>query len=393
MSINLVLTLFAGMIILLSVFSTVLQRISLPGPLVALGCGVVLGPYALDVLRIEDFGLPASTLLEQAARITLAIGLAGVALRLPHGYWRRSLRWLAVIIGLGMVGMLLVATGVLWAGLQVPMLTALLVAAIITPNDPVVTTPIVTGSQAEVKVSEKVRYNLSAESGLNDGLGYLFVLLPVLLLTRPSGVWGDFAVVVLWEVLGAAVFGAGLGLLLGRLFVVAKLKRWMEQSSYLGFVIPFGLFTLGAAKLLGTDGVLAVFVAAAVFGQVIPQRDEDEEDKVDDAVNRIVLLPVFVLLGMALPFRAWAELGWPALLALIGAVFGRRLLTLWALRPLLRPIHSRAETFFLSCLGADPRPLHSAAELVAAQRHLAGGSAPAGMISSGADDRRRRPRR
>lgn len=100
MDINLVLTLLAGALLVFACFSTVLQRASLPGPLLCLVSGVLNGPHALSLLRIEGFGVPTGTLLEQTARITLALGLAGVALRLPHGYWRRNARWIAVIIGL-----------------------------------------------------------------------------------------------------------------------------------------------------------------------------------------------------------------------------------------------------------------------------------------------------
>ncbi|SDE30554.1 cation:proton antiporter domain-containing protein [Auraticoccus monumenti] len=352
MTINLVLTLFAGTTLVLSLFSRLLQRVSLPGPLLALAAGALIGPYALDLIRVEDLGVPAGTLLEQASRVTLAVGLAGVAMRLPHGYWRSSTRWLGLIIGVGMVTMLAVATGVLWALLGVPFLVALLLGAIITPTDPVVTTPVVTGSLAEERVPERVRHDLSAESGINDGLGYLFVLLPVLLLTRPDTAWHDLVTTVLLrEVLGAALLGAVAGYLLGRLFALAEHKGLMEESSYLGFLLPLALFVLGAAKLAGTDAVLAVFVAAAVFGQVIPQRDEAQEDKVEDAVNRFFLLPVFVLLGLALPVGRWLELGWVMPPALLAAVLLRRLVTLWLLRPLLRPVHDRSETAFLSWFG------------------------------------------
>lgn len=352
MDINLVLALFAGAVLLISAFSSLLQRISLPGPLLALAFGALIGPFALDLVRIGDFGLPPGTLLEQTARITLAVGLAGVALRLPHGYWRRDVRWITVIIGLGMALMLAVATGVLWAALGVPFLLALLLGAILTPTDPVVTTPIVTGSLAEEKIPERVRHNLSAESGLNDGLAYLFVLLPVLLLTKPDRAWHELLTeVLLREVLGAAVFGALTGFLLGRLFVLVRRHGLMEESSYLAFVVPLALGVLGAGKLLGTDALLAVFVGVAVFGQVIPQRDEAQEDKVQDAVARLFLLPVFVLLGMALPVAEWARLGWAAPVVLAAALLLRRLVALWALRPLLRSVHDRSETFFLSWFG------------------------------------------
>lgn len=351
MDINVVLTLVTSVVIVFCLFSVLLQRLSLPGPTICLAFGVLVGPFALDLIRLEDFGLPPSTLLEQAARITLAMSLAGIALRLPHGYWRRNIRWVAVIIGLGMAAMLLAAAGVLWAGLQVPLLVALLFAAIITPTDPVVTTPIVTGPVAEERIPQRLRHNLSAESGINDGLGHLFVMLMVLLMTSPATAGGDFAAVLLWEVIGGSVFGMILGFLMGHLFIHVKKRGLMDESSYLVFLVPFSLFLLGSATLLNTEGLLAVFLGSAVFGQVIPQRDEDEEDKIDDAVNQLLLLPVFVLLGAALPLGRWAQEGWVVAAVIVVAVFARRLVALWVLRPLLKPLHDRSETLFLSWFG------------------------------------------
>ncbi|RWZ59624.1 sodium:proton exchanger [Labedella populi] len=352
MDLNLPLALFAGVVLMLSVFSSVLQRASLPGPVIALGLGVLLGPFALDLVRIEEFGIPTGTLLEEAARLTLGIGLAGVALRLPHGYWRANRRWLIVILGVGMPLMLAVATGVLWAGLGLPILVALLLGAILTPTDPVVTTPVVTGSLATERVPDRVRFNLSSESGINDGLGYLFVMLPVLLLTTPGRAWQDFVLTVLVrEVIGAAVFGLVVGYAAGKLFVAARSRGLMEESSYLGFIVPLGLVVLGAGKLLGTDAILAVFIAAAVFGQIIPQSDEKQEDTIDDVVNRFFLLPIFLLIGLALPIGEWAERGWIAPVVVIAAVLLRRFVAVWALRPLLRRLHSRGETMFLSWFG------------------------------------------
>ncbi|WP_246021289.1 cation:proton antiporter [Arthrobacter echini] len=337
---------------MLALLSSLLQRISLPGPVLALATGVLLGPAVLGVVRIEDFGVPTGELLEQATRITLAVGLAGVALRLPHGYWRRNRRWVVSSIVLGMLVMFAVATGILWALLGVPFLVALTLGAIITPTDPVVTTPIVTGSLAKAKIPSRVRYDISSESGLNDGLGYLFVLLPVLLTTSPETAGRELLLsVFLREILGAALFGALVGYVLARIFLVAKDKGLMEDNSYLGFLLPFALLLLGAGKLLGTDAVLAVFVAAAVFGQVIPQQDEDEEDRVEDVVNRFFLLPIFILLGLALPFGEWSALGWAAPVVLLVALLLRRAVALLALRPLLRRVHSVPETVFLGWFG------------------------------------------
>lgn len=62
----------------------------------------------------------------------------------------------------------------------------LLVGAIVTPTDPIGSSPIATGSIAKKNIPDRVPYNISFESGLNDGLAYLFVLLPVLLITKPD---------------------------------------------------------------------------------------------------------------------------------------------------------------------------------------------------------------
>ena len=367
MDLNVVLALIAGFLIIFSLFSTLLQRLSLPAPTLSLAFGVLIGPFAWDLIRIEDFGLPPDKLLEEAARITLAMGLAGIALRLPHGYWKHNIRWIAAIIGLGMAAMLLVATGVLWAGLQVPLLVALLFAAIITPTDPVVTTPIVTGPLAEERIPERVRHNLSAESGINDGLAHVFVMLAVLLLTSPSSAAEDLAAVLLWEDLGGTLIGVLFGFVTGRLFVLVRSRNLMDESSYLVFLVPFSLFVLGGSELLHLQGLLTVFVASAVFGQVIPQRDEAEEDKIDDAVNQLLLLPAFMLLGLALPLDQWVQLGWGAAIVIVAAVFIRRLAAVWMLRPLITSVHDPRETLFISWFG--PIGISSLYYVMVAQTH------------------------
>ncbi len=77
----------------------------------------------------------------------------------------------------------------------------------------------VTGDLAQKNLPDRLRYTLSAESGANDGLAYPFVLLPILLLSRPPGEalshWLTHTLV--WEVGAAAVFGALVGYGAGRL--------------------------------------------------------------------------------------------------------------------------------------------------------------------------------
>ena len=68
---------------------------------------------------------------------------------LPEGFPFRQWRSLAVLLGLVMPLMWLASGAIAYLILGLPLLAALLVGAVITPTDPVVSSTIVTGEVAE----------------------------------------------------------------------------------------------------------------------------------------------------------------------------------------------------------------------------------------------------
>ena len=351
--VNVALVVGAGVVLVLVLLSERLSSWSLPAPLLAVVIGVAIGPHALDVLPFDRLAEYRDPLLTEGSRIALGVGLVGVALRLPHGYWRRNWRWIAGIIGAGMAVMWLTAAGLLLA-VGLPLTLALLVGAMLTPTDPITTTPVVTGVNAEKYVPDRVRFNLSGESGVNDGLGFLFVMLPLLLLTvAPTGqAWTQWLVdVVLWKVLGAAALAALAGWLFGKAYIACRSRGYIDQGSLLIIAIPVGLFMLGLLKLIGTDGILGVFITAAVFGQVVQQSAEEVQDTVADALTRLLMIPLFLLLGVFLPFGEWAQMSPVLLLGLAAAVFVRRVVAVWLVSPVYRNLHTRQELAFMSWFG------------------------------------------
>ena len=148
--------------------------------------GIAVGPEVFAVIDPETMGDRAS-LMEKAARLTLGIGLVGVALRIPRMYPRRRWRDLLLLISVGMALMWMISTALVFLVLGLPLWIAALIGAIITPTDPVAASPIVTGTEAEDNIPAPIRHAISFESGANDGLGYLFVFLSFLLFTRPAG--------------------------------------------------------------------------------------------------------------------------------------------------------------------------------------------------------------
>ncbi len=285
--------------------------------------------------------------------MTLAIGLMGVALRLPEGTLRRRWRSLAVLLGLVLPLMWLAGGLLVYLVLGLPLWLALLVGAVVAPTDPVVASTIVTGRVAEEHLPADLRHTLSAESGANDGLAYPLVLLPLLVLERPMGEvlthW--LARTLLWEVGGAVVAGALLGHAAGRLLRWAETHQGVERTSHLAYTLALSLAVLGGAKLLGTDGILAVFVAGLAFDGVVSSRERREEENVQEAVNRFFTLPIFALLGLALPWADWLALGWRAPLLAGLVLLLRRLPALLALRPLLGEPRGLPAALFLGWFG------------------------------------------
>jgi NhaP-type Na+/H+ or K+/H+ antiporter len=349
---NLALLVVGGLILVIGLLSGLIRRSFLSEPLLALLIGIVLGPYALGLLDVAGWG-SQEAILEQAARLTLAIGLMGVALRLPRGEPFRRWRSLAVLLGLVMPLMWLSSGLLVYLILGLPFWVALLVGAVVTPTDPIVSSTIVTGNVAEQNLPSSVRHTLSAESGFNDGLAYPFVLLPILILTYPP----EEALVhwltrtLLWEVGAAIVLGVLVGYGAGKLLEWAESKETIEQTSYLAYTIALSLAVLGGAKLLGTDGILAVFIAGIAFDAAVTESERAQEERIQEAVNRFFILPIFVLLGLTIPWASWVELGWSGLLLVCAVLLLRRLPAMLILSPLLGPVRGLRNALFLGWFG------------------------------------------
>ena len=321
---NIALAVIGGLIVLIALLSNPIKKSLLQEPTIATCVGLAVGPYGLDWLDISEWG-DENAILEQAARITLAIGLMGVALRLQKKSIRTLLAPVTLLLTLGMVGMWLASSALAGWLLGLSLWTALLLGAVVTPTDPVVASSIVTGKFAKEHLPLRLRDTISFESGANDGLAYLFVMLAVLMLGHPPHeAWSRWLLEsVLVGVLGAAAIGCVVGYGAAKLLMLAESRKIVENASLLGYTVAFSLFTLGAAKLLGTDALISVFLAGLVFNLSIDEREEQEEQNIQEAVAKLFTLPMFVLFGIALPLDEWARLGWP-LLALAALVLALR---------------------------------------------------------------------
>lgn len=345
---HVLLTLLGGAILVLGLLSDRLEGSAFPPTVVALLGGMALGPAALNLIDLSAMG-DRATLLERAARLALAIGLVGVALRVPSAFPRRRWREIARLILVGMPLMWLVSTALLAGILGLPLLLAALLGAILTPTDPVVATPMVTGPLAEHSVPQRLRHTISLESGANDGLAYLLIFLPLLLITRPTDqALRDWVLsTLLWHVGAATLMGILIGYLAGKALQRAEAVGSVLEHWRLVYTVAVGLFAAGAGKLAQSDELLVVFAAAASFDQVVSEDDRKNEELGQEAVNRFFAVPIFFLIGAAIPWSEWGEMGWKGLLLAAAMLLLRRTMAMLVLRRWLPAVRGLPDALFV----------------------------------------------
>jgi len=228
--------------------------------------------------------------------------------------WHLPLRKLAVAMPIT-AGIVAVAARLL---IGLSWTESLLLGALLSPTDPVLTSSIVTNP----RVPRLIRHSLNLESGLNDGLALPAVLTFLAALDSEAGhfVWWRF---VLQDVGLGFVYGLVLGYL-ASLLMPRERNRPLEhpipshQKSLYALGVAFATYGFTVLEPRG-NGFIAVFVAAIVLGVRRPDLRRHFEQRADDIVE-IVKLGIFVVFGSLLTLHALSSSGWAAL-GLVAATF------------------------------------------------------------------------
>jgi cell volume regulation protein A len=300
------LTLIAFLVLLSLAVFPLARRSGTPFLLIVLGIGMLAGEDGPGGIDFDDFRL-AYDLGSIALAVILFAGGIETERRIPKKVIISALLLAipGVLITVGIVG------GLTHLALGIPILTALLLGAVIAPTDAAATFMLF--QHGNVSVPKKVKDTLFLESGLNDPVSIgLTVALTAFIATSnhfdTNSLLGSSYIVVVQIVSG--IIG---GLIGGWLLTALMNKLPVPVGLYPVLAFVGGLFVFGLVGMLGGSGFMAIYIA----GAVVRNRLVHPVDRImnfSEGLQWIAQLLVFLLLGLLVTPSQLASTLVPALI-------------------------------------------------------------------------------
>ncbi|PKA68999.1 sodium/proton antiporter, CPA1 family [Pseudomonas baetica] len=276
-----------AVLLTLALTSSYLRWMPVTTSAVCLLLGIGIGPGGLDLLKLSVDS--ASVWMEHLTEVAVLFSLfvCGLKLRLPL----RDKRW-RIAFGLAGPVMVLTIVGVcalLHWGLQLPWGPSLLIGAILAPTDPVLAALVQVNDARDV---DSVRFGLSGEAGLNDGIAFPFVLLGMLMLDGSGhpGLWLSWVMhALLWAVPAGLLSGYWMGRGIGRLTLSMRLRNddsTLSPNDYLALALIALAYVV--AESIGGYGFLSVFAAGLGLRQVEVSSTGASEPPAEHLVQPVV---------------------------------------------------------------------------------------------------------
>ncbi|OQN98660.1 hypothetical protein B0A48_15326 [Cryoendolithus antarcticus] len=323
---NIICATLGGFITIFGLVSYLLkEKFYLSEALISTIFGVIFGPHAADFIRPLDYAngseIDLETITLYFTRLVLGVQLVLAGVQLPSKYLWKEWKSLSILLGPGMCIMWMSTSLLVWGLVpDISFLFALAVGAAVTPTDPILSNSIVKGKFADKNIPRELQKIIIAESGANDGLGYPFLFLALYLIQytgdqglgtagggagKAIGLW--FIETWCYTILLSIAYGAVVGWLAKELLHWAEERHYVDRESFLVFAITLALFIVGTCGMIGSDDVLACFIAGNVFTWDDWFRLETKDDSLQPTIDLLLNLSVFLWFGAVCPWHLFVE--------------------------------------------------------------------------------------
>ena len=348
-------------------------------PIIFVLFGAFLSFVPLDIPMIDvRLGNYETIIFEHFTEIIVIISLAGAGLAIdrPVGKNNWHHTWILLFIVMPLTIICVFSVGYWAVGL--PLATALVLAASISPTDPVLARSVQVegpniGEENDVNVS------LTSEAGLNDGLAFPFVYFAVAVANagfhfNPSEIdmewfWYWFGYDLIARVGIGIVIGYLCGYFLSKI-IFSKFGDAQQQNKNAGLVLLSSTFlTYGLAEIFDGYGFLSVFIAAITSRALYRSESEANYAKLphlfSDQIEKILVALLLLWLGYYVATSGLVGITIAEILFAVAIVFLIRPIT--AFISLFFSRGSKLDKFAISFLGI--RGIGSFYYLAYAQNH------------------------
>jgi NhaP-type Na+/H+ or K+/H+ antiporter len=245
--------------------------------------------------------------------VIISLTAAGLKINNPFSWstWKYAARLLIITMPITIALVALFA----WKYLGFAPATAMLIAAVIAPTDPVLASETQT-TPPLIDDTSNTRLALTAEAGLNDGLAFPFTNMAIamaLIGAHPSLWFADWLMTdFFYKIIAATLAGLISGWLLAKIIYSTSQPKSHHLSISIG-LLALGLtfFPYGLAELLHSYGFIAVFVAACMF-----KHQESTHEYLNilhdfsEEMERTMVVLLFTLLGIYISKDYLSDFQW-----------------------------------------------------------------------------------
>jgi NhaP-type Na+/H+ or K+/H+ antiporter len=250
---------------------------------------------------------------EYVSELAVIVALFGTGLRIDnltsYSRWQPTVRLLLVAMPLTILAVALL--GFFLAGMTLA--GALLLGAVLAPTDPVLAGDVQVGPPTEGG-EHPVRFALTTEAGLNDGLAFPFVYLGMIVAAEGFTLGGLglewLARDLVYRVAVGAASGAVIGWLLGKVLFSLPRQNALATTGSGVLALAGVLLCYGVTELIEGYG----FIAAFVSGLALRRAEKDHEfhgrlHSFSEAIEHALTAILLLFVGGVLPLL-WPELDW-----------------------------------------------------------------------------------
>jgi NhaP-type Na+/H+ or K+/H+ antiporter len=278
---------------------------------------------------------------EIVSEMCVVVALFGTGLRIDRipgrARWIPTVRLLVVAMPICILLTALVG----WTVAGMTLAGGLLVGAILAPTDPVLAGDVQVGPPHEGG-EHPVRYTLTTEAGLNDGLAFPFVHLGIAIAAAGGLSWeltGEWiARDILYRVAVGGAAGAAVGWLLGKIMFEWPRENALSNTGSGVIALAGVLLAYGFTELVEGYGFIAAFISGFALrrsetGHHFHRKLHDFSEALEHALTAILLVAIGAAIPSLLPYFEWshAAIG-AALIFLIRPIVGWLSLTGTAMR-------------------------------------------------------------